>query len=162
MSDKVFFISARIISTQPCNSLDVSTCFSWKMTNYLGTLAASIGSGREGGGLLDHGVGVVLVDLEEISGSSSSTSGSDTSSGAGGCHRCNSCCCLLDQLGLEVTCHPSLDSDDVLQHKVKAVENPLVQLSIVSYPVTRWSLHRFTKSCLHTIESSLQHCNLYM
>ncbi len=36
---------------------------------------------EEGGGLSDHGVGVVLVDREETSSSSLSTSGSDTSSG---------------------------------------------------------------------------------
>ncbi len=96
---------------------------------------------------------VELVDLEETSGSSLSTSESDTSPmGRGGCHRWYSCCCyyLLGTLEREATCHSSLDSDDVLQHKVKAVENPLVPLSIVSCPITRCGLRQFTNQVFKT------------
>ncbi len=62
----------------------------------------------------------------------------------GGCNRWYSCCCCpLGQLDLEATCCMSFDSDNVLLHKVKAVEDPLVLLSIVSCAITGYGLVSF-------------------
>ncbi len=59
--------------------------------------------------------------MGETSGSSLSTSGSDTLRVIWG----GGCCYLLGEFDLEATCHSSLDSHNVLLHKVKLVEDPL-------------------------------------
>ncbi len=129
----------------------------------LGPLLPALEVEEEGGGLMYHWVDVALVDLKEKSGSSSSTSGSDTSLG-GGCHRWYSCCCccLLGQLDREATWCLSIDVDNVLLHNVKAVEDPLVPLSIVSWAVTICILGQLPKSCPHTIKPRLQTSCLYL
>ncbi len=140
----VFSASARIISTWPCNSLDSSARFSKAPRADLNAGDLTEGPCCQPGSGRWWGAGLWSGCYTSWSGRGNwffifTFNFNITHIIMWGCYRfC--CCCLLAQFGLKVTCGPSLNYDDVLQHKVKVVENLLVPLSIVSCPIPRLGL----------------------